>query len=419
MSDVRGKVYFRAVILIVLLTLFHGLPSLLHADVLSAPAPLLEKGSPVEWWFIFKFNAASFPGCGDAANQDCSFGGVLQKYDSFSRQFVFASSKDPGLRKGGGCLGAALNDPLGATFDQVYNGSYYYVLWNDQFHGDPLIPGCRDSCDSPWGRSKGMLVWNGAGEGFVMQVTTPSWPSSGSAGQSRTADGNTLGCIHDNNIKASQHFFATKLTKRDTLIVLKALNNASVATDPRNGKLVHNGGPEDIRALVNSLGKKSGSFDYMKETLSNGVVLISKPSLSNVPPWQMVSSLLGKVSLKTATWWADPKISTTTIISRIGCWDDGLSVPGAVQIALSGRWSNTTFSLHGGPGTNVNNAKIGVSTERGKPYTIFGDLNQQGALYENCASGDNGRGGIFYVVNNEILFNNVSDLIGGNTSPAE
>src|SRR5947199_2640123 len=36
------------------------------------------------------------------------------------------------------------------------------------------------SCSSPWGHSKGVLAWNDAGEGFVMQVSTPSWPASGS-----------------------------------------------------------------------------------------------------------------------------------------------------------------------------------------------------------------------------------------------
>ena len=29
-----------------------------------APAPLLNRVHEVDWWFIFKFNAKSFPGCG-------------------------------------------------------------------------------------------------------------------------------------------------------------------------------------------------------------------------------------------------------------------------------------------------------------------------------------------------------------------
>jgi len=61
---------------------------------------------------------------------------------------------------------------VGATFDQVYNGSYHYVIWNDQFYNDPNLPACggHTFCDNPWGHSKGMLAWNDDGDGFVMQV---------------------------------------------------------------------------------------------------------------------------------------------------------------------------------------------------------------------------------------------------------
>ena len=33
-------------------------------------APLLEKGRPVDWWFVFKFNAKSFPGCGNTSDDE-------------------------------------------------------------------------------------------------------------------------------------------------------------------------------------------------------------------------------------------------------------------------------------------------------------------------------------------------------------
>jgi len=99
----------------------------------------------------------------------------------------------------------------------------------------------------------------------------------------------------------SQHFFALKLTKDDTVKVLQALQNASVVTDPANPQIVQNGGPADIQQLVGQLGKKSSAKVPLTLTLSSGVGLISKPSNLNVPPWQMVSSLLNGVSLRTAT----------------------------------------------------------------------------------------------------------------------
>src|SRR5215467_262760 len=109
----------------------------------GAPTPLLEKGHPVDWWFAFKFNAKSFPGCGSGADdqRQCPFGGDVQRY-TFGQQFVYASSEEPRLQKGTGCVGATMSDPVGATFDGIYNGAVYYVVWNDQFYDQPVIAGC-------------------------------------------------------------------------------------------------------------------------------------------------------------------------------------------------------------------------------------------------------------------------------------
>ena len=387
----------------------------------SAPAPLLEKGHRVDWWFVFKFNSSVFPGCGTDAKRDCIFGGkVNQKYgNNYSQQFVYASSENASLQKGTDCVGDTLKDPVGATFDQVYGNSYYYVLWNDQFYGDPPIKGCAKSCGSPWGHSKGMLAWNEEGEGLVMQVSTPSWPASGSRSSPRGKDGNTLGCINDNNVKVSQHFFSLKLSKDDVINVLKALQNASVVTDPSNRQIVRNGGPSDIQSLVKKLGKKSGSAKLMDVKLSCGVELISKPSGLHVPPWQLVSSTLNGVPLRAATWWTSPAIPTTTKSSKMTCWNHGLGTPGPVEIATTGEWDQKTFSLQGGPQTNGNHAKFGVSVDPSHALAIFGDLNQQGALSgKNCSSSQNGRGGTFYIMNNKALFDSLTNLIKGETADA-
>src|SRR5450432_3360190 len=84
-------------------------------------------------------------------------------------------------------------------------------------------------CGGPWAHSKGMVAWNDAGQGFLVQVTTPDWPGSGSPEHERSR-GNTLGCTKDNNVGYSQSFFALKLSNSDLKIVLKALAIASVAT---------------------------------------------------------------------------------------------------------------------------------------------------------------------------------------------
>ena len=384
----------------------------------DGPSPLLKKGDAVDWWFVFKFNGAAFPGCAGDANRVCPFGGEILNHRVSGQQYVYASSENEKLQKGSDCAGDTVADPIGATFDEIYNGSLHYVVWNDQFYDDPIIQGCNRECRSPWGHSKGIVAWNDAGDGLVMQVTTPSWPGAGNASFPRQRDGNTLGCVHDNNVQFSQHFFALRLTKEDLVKVLEALRNASVVTDPTNPQIVSNGGPTDVQELVAILGTKSGSTRPTKDRLSSGVQLISKPSRLHVPPWQLVSAELDGVSLRAATWWAAPRIYTTTATTEITCWDSTLHEPGPVQIATSGEWADTKFGLTGGyPGSNFNHAKIGVSTPGSVAYVIFGDLNQQGAISQKCSSSQNGRGGLFYVLTNSQLFEGVNALIAGDTAP--
>jgi hypothetical protein len=389
----------------------------------SGPAPLLTVGHPLSWWFVFKFNSAAFPECGAGAQRQCPFGGTPQNYPSpFGQQFVYASSEAPALQQGNGCAGDTDADPVGATFGEVYNGSFHYVVWNDQFYDDPPIAraGCsKTNCSAPWGHSKGMVAWNDAGDGLVMQVSTPSWPAAGSKDFPRKRDGNSLGCVKDNDVEVSQHFFALRLTHDDLVKVLTALQNASVVTDPSNQQVVSNGGPGDIQQLAKVLGTKSNSHTATKVTLSSGVELISKPSNLHVPPWQMVSALLGGVPLHTATWWTNPAIGTTTASSTITCWDNTLGSPGPVEIAKTGQWNGKSFGLTGGASPDHNHAKIGVSTSGSHHYAIFGDMNQQGAVSgDKCGSSQNGRGGLFYVIDNAALADSVTDLIKGDTAPS-
>lgn len=392
--------------------------ALLVPALAGPPTPLLSTGQPVDWWFVFKLNSHAFPACGAGAERTCPFGGSVQDYRFFGQQFLYASSADPSLKQGSGCAGDSFGDPIGATFDEVYDGDFFYIVWNDQFYDDPAINGCSKSCSAPFGHSKGLAAWDSSGAGFVMQVTTPSWPASGSKLNPRQTDGNTLGCVADDNVEVSQHFFALRLAEPDLKALLDALKNASIVTDPGNPQIVRNGGPPEIQASVNELGRKSSSTKVIETRLPGGIELISKPSDLHVPPWQMVSSQLGGVGLRTATWWAAPKIPSTDAGTAIACWDPALNQPGPVAIALSGAWQGNEFGLTGGAGPNFNHAKIGVSTAGDHPYVIFGDMNQQGSLDgPNCGSSQNGRGGLFFIMENQQLFQDVTQLIAGTTAP--
>lgn len=323
------------------------------------------------------------------------------------------------MKKGDDCIGDSTSDPVGATFDELYNGEFFYVLWNDQFYKDPPIKGCGESCSAPWGHSKGVLAWNAEGNGFVMQVTTPSWPGAASKTLGRTDTGNTLGCIaRPNNLLVSQSFFAARLNSDDVRKVLTALSAASVVTDPDNQQLVKNGGPQEIQNAVRELGQRSKLTKVFDEPLSVGIRLLAKPSALHVPPWQLVSSKLGQVPLRVASWWSNSAIGSTNRSTQIDCWDSSLPKPGPVQIATSGHWESISFGLRGGPGPDFNHAKVGVSLEGDHHFVIFGDMNQEGALSgDKCGRSQNGRGGLFFVLDNKELWTSVSQLLDGSSAP--
>ena len=385
------------------------------------PYPLLAAGHPVDWFFVFKLNAGAFPGCAGGDTRTCPYGGTKQTkatYAHFSQQFVYASSEAHTLQDGGNkCLGTTESDPVGATFDEVYNGNYHYVVWNDQPYGDPAKPcgaGPKATCSSSWGHSKGMLAWNDVGDGMVMQVSTPDWPLSGSAKHPRATDGNTLGCMNDNDVEVSQHFFALRLTEQDLVTVLAGLDNASVATDPGNLQVVNNGGPRQVSDAVSALVTGAKGDAVVTGMLSTGVGMISKPGKLQVPPWQMVSAELGGVSLHVANWWTQPdKIPDTTAGTAMNCMDGSLGPVGAVESATTGTWRGVSFGLLGGSNPNGNHAKVGVSISGADPYVIFGDMNQEGALNQpDCRKSQNGRGGTFYVLEDAALHDSVAGLIG-------
>ena len=386
-----------------------------------APAPLIAAGQPVDWWFVFKFNAAAAPTDPNASGRVCPFGGTPRNYrNGFSQRYEAASSVDPTLSLRGDLVGTSDSDPVGATFAEIYNGDFSYVIWNDQFYGDPPVPGCSSYCRAPWAHSKGVLAWDDQGDGLVMQVTTPSWPASGSPRAPRESDGNTLGCVRDSDVKVSQDFFALRLSAGDVSAVLRALENAGVVTLPNDDQVVHlrSEGPAELRGLAQGLGNSQPPDPQLAQyTLSTNVRVISKPATLHAPPWQLVSAALGGEPLRVASWWtARDRMPSTN--GTTGCWDRSVGgAPGRVEIAETGTGPNGPIGLEGGNGPNGNHAKIGVSLPGGHGLTIFGDMNQTGGLASDCGEGQDARGGLFFVVSDPRLHSSVSSLLAGDTAP--
>lgn len=390
----------------------------------SVLAPLLGDGSSVDWWFAYKTNTASFPEC--STKRKCIFGGEVQDYPrGYSLQYLLASGvngKTSPLELQTDCLGSG-SDPVAKTFAQIFDGDApNYVIWNDQFYDDPhltISPSCGKACGSPWGHSKGALAWDSNGAGFVLQVSTPDWPGNGDGSTRRAHEGNTLGCLADDNAKVGQHFFALRLaTAADTKAVIQALQRASVATDPSNSQLVKlSTGPSDLADLVKNLGKVDASPDPYHASISvASVSLIAKPHSLAIPPWQLVSSITQQ-PLRVATWFAAPKILSAKA-GTPGCWDKSLSDPKEVQTALSGQWDGKVMGMKGSTSPNGNHAKIGHSL--GGSLSMFGDMNQEGSYQPadaKCTASQNGRGGLFFVLDDAVLHDDMHHLLTGDTAP--
>lgn len=279
-----------------------------------------------------------------------------------------------------------------------------------------------------WGHSKGLLAWDADGNGFIMQVTTPSWPGAGSSAHPRAHDGNSLGCVDDDDVDLSQDFFALKLTKPDLLKVLAALQQEGAVTAASTPQIMNSGGPQEVIDAVSKLGSPNTKPSFTDDTLSVGVRVIAKAGGLGVPPWQMVSAVLGKTPLRVASFWNGTLINTTTDKTLVSCWSGALGPPGAVEIATTGTWEGTPIGLAGtgqqdssGKSLGANHAKIGVSTSEGSMLTIFGDMNQDGALSPQgkvtCASSQNARGGMFFVVDSAELHDSVASLLSGKSAP--
>lgn len=388
----------------------------------SELAPLLGDGTEADWFFVFKLPTAGFQGC--SGTPSCIFGGDVQQYrTAFGLQYLEAHSvggSTSALQQFSNCLGSS-DDPVSKTFKQVYDGTAAnYIIWNDQLYGDPqpnLSPKCyATECGAPWGHSKGFVAWGEDGTGFIMQVSTPDWPGNGDSAKSRS-QGNTLGCVLDDDVKVAQHFFALRLsTVDDTRNVLKALQVASVVTDPSQSQLVKlTKGPTDLATLANSLGQLSSTTQPLDATLSSGVRLIAKPNALAVPPWHMVSAL-ASIGLRTATWWASPKINSMKA-GTPGCWDSSLPAAGEVQVALTGSWSGSPLGFRGISSTSGNHAKIAHSLTGST--SVFGDMNMQG-MYSpsdgSCSASQNGRGGLFFLLEDATMHDGIQSLLAGTTS---
>lgn len=121
--------------------------------------------------------------------------------------------------------------------------------------------------------------------------------------------------------------------------------------------------------------------------------------------------------LRVASWWTYPKILSTKD-GVPGCWSSELKEPKEVQVATSGQWNGKTMGLLGKSSTDGNHAKIAHSLEGS--ISVFGDMNQDGSYTSadaRCDASQNGRGGLFFAIDNPILHDGLKKLLKGGSAP--
>jgi hypothetical protein len=174
---------------------------------------------------------------------------------------------------------------------------------------------------------------------------------------------------------------------------------------------VRDSSPGEIKSLAAKLGDRTPDDAKLEDfTLDSGVTLISKPATLHAPPWLVVSALLGSEPLRVATWVNGKGGLPSTHAIKPQCWSSDLATPGEIDVAINGK---DGIGLLGGNNPNGNHAKIGVSLPPGHHLTIFGDMNEDGRLQTDCKKEQNGRGGLFFVLDNADLWSNMSALLKG------
>ena len=99
------------------------------ARAADAPAPLLEKEKPVEWWFVFKFASKNFPACASqeetTSTPTSEF--ALLRYPGFTEQSALCLREqrkrvvaEEQLRQH--------RQPGSTTFEQIYSSKFRYLV---------------------------------------------------------------------------------------------------------------------------------------------------------------------------------------------------------------------------------------------------------------------------------------------------
>ena len=306
------------------------------------------------------------------------------------------------------------------------------------------LPHFNNGCGSPWGHSKGAFAFEEGSLGFFLQGTTPNWPDP--------SQGDTfapLGCQLDNNVYLSQSFLGVTLASDDFTTIAPVLEKARLCSSGslscRNGSSGHmvdfNCTSEATRgedwSILNTAFAATSTMDMPSEGLNitapggSTLRLFSHSAAYENPPWLLVANDLG-VDLGVASWW-DFNYGQATLCSG----DDysnatenyclinnelGLalntqggaaqSVENAIAASFMVGGADRAWALWGEFSGIASHAKFGVAGDQTSHWVVSGDQNSQGFDCSSACNGSQqGRGGLFFAVQDEALHESLYDLL--------
>nr|AIG56182.1 secreted protein [Achlya hypogyna] len=290
-------------------------------------------GRPVAWWFVLKLPAQVRSATGtfmptpcDCAPPACA--SPEEPLRAHGLCYLYADANNPVLRHfrdvGYDCLGQGGRDPVSQTLRQKQTATHW-GYFNDQLNGlafmqqKSLVCGGSSSFNA---HSKGMVAFEAATGGFVLQTSTPNFPDPSSPAFV------PLGCQADNNVEYAQHLFAMSLDAAELLtlatgwqsarlcsanhyhtlhdlLVSPSLANASSSLPPVAQAVA--------RALVEERLTPSASSQKTVVTKGSPVAVsgLFKSHRAQVPPWAMAASAYAS-DVSVASWW-DENFGTPTL----------------------------------------------------------------------------------------------------------
>ena len=312
---------------------------------------------------------------------------------AYSCHYLYASSTQPALQliTDTNVDSAVADNPAYRFYQTTQNRSNKWVSWND---GSGIRTAGGKSCPSGTSakgaaHDKGTLVCNsGTTEGVYLQSSNPNWGCFNSGFTATCDDGNTPGI----QTWYAQHLLFVKLNNSSDIgDLITLMNNSNLCATDGSGPAGTNPFPS-----FKPYTKSVLQGEYMNKTLSNGLIIYSKPNRdagNQDDPWAYLNQqLCGGKGMYALTYCSPQCPSGSGGKKPIGGITDVLNTHAERGGDYSAMNTNCGLAFDA---FKSNHSKLGVCIASGSQVVVGGNN------HEPPSQGD--RGGLFVVIDDSTL----------------